>query len=216
MSAKNIDAVIFDFDGTICESLEVKEEAFGEIYSAYGKDISQEVMSFHRENLGVPRTDKFFHYQKNVVGEDHSIEQIKSLCKEFSDIVTEKVILAPFIKGALSFLQENYKEISLFLSSATPQEELIEIAKKKNISHFFKLIAGSPETKAAHVSDVLALGYSKERVVYVGDASQDMMAAQKTDISFIGIGRNNFPKSIQTIENLENLSISLESLNSRP
>ena len=65
MIIPKIDAVIFDFDGTICDSLQVKEEAFGELYREYGKKISHKV-DFHRENLGVPR-EKFVHFQKNIV-----------------------------------------------------------------------------------------------------------------------------------------------------
>ena len=79
MTSLKIDAVIFDFDGTICDSLQVKEEAFGEIYREYGKKISDEVMAFHRENLGVPREKKFIHFQKNIVKEDHSANQIDKL-----------------------------------------------------------------------------------------------------------------------------------------
>ena len=33
------------------------------------------------------------------------------------------------------------------------------------------------------------MGYKKDKVVYVGDAEQDMIAASQTDISFIGIDK---------------------------
>mgnify|MGYP001238111218 CR=1 FL=1 len=213
MSLLKLDAVIFDFDGTICDSLEVKEEAFGEIYASYGRDISNKVMAFHRNNLGVPRDKKFIHFQKNLLNEDYSKETISILSNRFSVIVKQKVVDAPLIKGALTFLEEFYDTLDIFLSSATPHEELIEITTKKNLSHYFKVISGSPETKASHVENALLFGkYKKEKVVYIGDSYQDLLAAEETGINFLGVGSNNFDKRISTIENLDSLSKVLASL----
>ena len=63
MDSKEIKAIIFDFDGTICDSLQVKAEAFGEVYSEYGEDISLKVIDHHNNNLGVPREIKFKYFQ---------------------------------------------------------------------------------------------------------------------------------------------------------
>ena len=60
------------------------------------------------------------------------------------------------------------------------------------------------------------MGYKKDKVVYVGDAEQDMIAASQTDISFIGIDKNNFPSNTQTIENLSKLTSALQSLKRVP
>lgn len=216
MIIPKIDAVIFDFDGTLCDSLQVKEEAFGELYREYGKKISHKVMAFHRENLGVPRERKFVHFQKNIVKGDYSENQISKLSLLFSNIVKEKVISAPLLVGAKEFLEDNYKHLDIFLSSATPEEELIEIVTKKELINFFKLIFGSPKTKISHINQILSMGYGKDNVVYVGDAEQDMIAASQTDISFIGIDKNNFPSNTQTIENLSKLTSALQSLKRVP
>ena len=82
-----------------------------------------------------------------------------------------------------------------------------------NLSHYFKVISGSPETKASHVENALLFGkYKKEKVVYIGDSYQDLLAAEETGINFLGVGSNNFDKRISTIENLDSLSKVLASL----
>ena len=43
-----------------------------------------------------------------------------------------------------------------------------------------------------------------------------MIAASQTDISFIGIDKNNFPSNTQTIENLSKLTSALQSLKRVP
>ena len=48
-------AIIFDFDGTLCDSLTVKEEAFAQMYKNHGNKVVETVKKYHRENLGVPR-----------------------------------------------------------------------------------------------------------------------------------------------------------------
>ena len=126
------------------------------------------------------------------------------------------MISAPLLVGAKEFLEDNYKHLDIFLSSATPEEELIEIVTKKELINFFKLIFGSPKTKISHINQILSMGYKKDKVVYVGDAEQDMIAASQTDISFIGIDKNNFPSNTQTIENLSKLTSALQSLKRVP
>ena len=138
MNGFKVEAVIFDFDGTICDSLKIKEEIFGELYLSYGEKIKKKVMEFHRENLGISRETKFIHFQKNIVREDYSRKTITKLSNKFSNLVKQKVIDAGFISGALRFLEKNFNILDLHLSSATPHEELIEILIKKiflNISN---------------------------------------------------------------------------------
>ena len=213
MNRIKIEAVIFDFDGTICDSLKIKEEIFGELYLSYGEKIKKKVMEFHRENLGISRETKFIHFQKNIVREDYSRKTITKLSNKFSNLVKQKVIDAGFISGALNFLEKNFNKLDLHLSSATPHEELIEILIKKNIFKYFKSVAGSPKTKESHINELLSNEkFHKERVVYVGDSQHDMNAARKTGIHFIGIGKNNFNEDAISINNLESLEKALNSI----
>ena len=54
-----IRAIIFDFDGVIVDSVDVKGLAFAEIYSKYGGGIAEKVLSHHRSNGGMSRKVKF-------------------------------------------------------------------------------------------------------------------------------------------------------------
>ena len=49
---------IFDFDGVIVDSVDIKTEAFGEIYSNYGSSITEKVKNYHIENGGLSRYEK--------------------------------------------------------------------------------------------------------------------------------------------------------------
>ena len=43
MNGFKVEAVIFDFDGTICDSLKIKEEIFGELYLSYGEKLKKKL-----------------------------------------------------------------------------------------------------------------------------------------------------------------------------
>ena len=44
------DAIVFDFDGTLVKSSEVKTWAFGKLYEEYGEDIVRQVISYQNKH----------------------------------------------------------------------------------------------------------------------------------------------------------------------
>ena len=207
MNPRKIKALIFDFDGTICDSLSIKGEAFSSLYKSYGQEIQKRIKDFHDENGGVSRTDKFIFFQKEIVSEDYSKKKINELSEKFSKIVTKKVIEANFIDGALEFLNKHHKNYKLFISSATPTEELKTIIKEKQMAQFFNHVYGSPQSKSDHIRSIMEItNYSQHEIVFVGDAFSDQYAAKNTGVKFIAVGENDSIKSAaKRIPNLFNL-----------
>ena len=88
----NYDNIIFDFDGVIAESNEVKTNAFYELYQRYGAEIAKKVVNHHMMNEGLSRFEKFKHYHKNFLNKNISNSELKSMSIEFSNFVVKKVI----------------------------------------------------------------------------------------------------------------------------
>ena len=44
------DAIVFDFDGTLVQSNEIKTWAFGELYKEHGEKIVQQIMAYNKED----------------------------------------------------------------------------------------------------------------------------------------------------------------------
>ena len=63
-----IKVIIFDFDGVLVESVNIKTEAFAEIYRPYGKLIERKVVNHHLANGGVSRYEKFVLYHNKFLG----------------------------------------------------------------------------------------------------------------------------------------------------
>lgn len=182
-------AFFFDFDGVIVDSLDVKTEAFGELFSMYGKDISEKVIEYHRNNGGVSRYEKFKYFYKNLLNKKIDQKIIRKLDKDYSRLAVEKVITVPYIKGAMAFLKKlNRVNTDCFIVSGTPQKEIRYILKRRRIRRFFREAVGSPSDKTENVKGILKeYKIDPKKAVFFGDAKSDYNAARDNGVDFVGI-----------------------------
>ena len=140
-------AIIFDFDGVIVESIGIKTDAFASLYSHYGIEIVRKVVEHHEANGGMSRYDKFRLYHGSFLNITTTDEKIMDLARQFSKMVVEKVIDAPYLPGALEYVKKSHKQYKLFISTGTPTEEIKQILEGRKIFQYFTDVFGSPEKK---------------------------------------------------------------------
>ena len=182
-------AIVFDFDGIIVESTEVKSAAFHELALDWGEDAARKMAEYHAKNFGVSRFAKFEWFFKKVLGKNLSPELSASLGNRFSSICVEKIIQAPLVPGFTDAVALAYGRCPLFVASATPQEELERIMTARGLDVFFKAIYGSPPEKAANLQRAVdALNVHPASVLMVGDSQADYQAARSVGTDFYGRG----------------------------
>jgi HAD superfamily hydrolase (TIGR01549 family) len=197
-------AVFWDFDGVVVDSVDVKTRAFAKMFSQYGPHVEQAVVDYHLANGGISRFQKFRHYYNNILNRSISEEELARLSVEFSSLVYQEVLTAPFVKGALETLEKLKKnKIPCFIVSGTPQEEIVLIVNKRVLSEYFCEVHGSPRVKTEIVHDIIKrFNYSPPNCLFLGDAITDYEAAKENGVHFIGIvpigGDNNFPDGTVT------------------
>ena len=178
--------IIFDFDGVICESVDIKTEAFYEMYLPYGKEIAQKIKEHHIQNGGMSRYDKFKYYEIEFLGKTLSDAKMQNLSHKFSTLVKQKIIDAPFVNGVLEFFKEYSQGYKCFIVSATPMDEMKEIAKDKKIDHYFQEIFGSPQNKiewGEYILDTYDL--KSNETLFIGDAMSDYNSATAHNLHFL-------------------------------
>lgn len=202
-----IKSVIFDFDGVILESADIKTGAFAALFEDF-PDKQKEIVDFHLANAGISRYVKFKHIYSRILGAELSEQKEKELGERFTRIVFEKIIKAPPVPGALEFLEASYRGYKFFIASGTPEEELLQIMDLRGLRKYFAEVHGSPKKKPEIINSVRQNhGLLKNEVLYVGDALSDRKAAQATGVFFAerkaGIAKDA-PKEL-VIKDLRNL-----------
>jgi len=200
----SLQAILFDFDGVLCECMNVKTEAFIELFKSYGEDVVNKIVKHHIENGGISRYFKIRYYHEGFLGKKLTEEEVNKIADQFSKLVVDKVIASDYVKGAKEFLENNYKKIDLYVISGAPQVELDLIIKQRDMSKYFKGVYGTPTVKPVHFRNIISENnYDVEKIVYVGDSLSDMKNAQEANVPFLGrITKENkgfFPDSIPTI-----------------
>lgn len=181
-----INTIIFDFDGVILESAEIKTIAFRKLFKDDYPEEVNHIVNYHIDNMGISRYVKFRHIFNNIILQPLTLKQEEQLGQRFSTIVFEEVLKTPIVPGLLEFLEVYYRTFNLFIASGTPEDELYTIVKHRGLGKYFQGVFGTPKTKAEIIFDIMnTYSLSPSDIVFVGDANSDKQAAKETGVHFI-------------------------------
>jgi phosphoglycolate phosphatase-like HAD superfamily hydrolase len=181
-----ISTIFWDFDGVLAESVNVKTEAFRELYLPHGEEIAEKVKQHHLENGGMSRFEKFPLYHKTFLGEELDEQGVQKMAGLFSELVLTKVIAADEVNGASRFLSEHAGRYANYLISGTPHEEIKVIVGERGWANHFNDVMGSPDSKSKWVERVFERNpTASEECVFIGDARSDFKAAQDHKLHFV-------------------------------
>lgn len=176
---------IFDFDGVILESVDIKTEAFIELFSEY-PEHQDAIVRYHLENLGISRFHKFDWIYSELLQLDLDETQSGRLGASFSEIVLARILSCPFVAGAPQLLRDLQSKCLLFVASGTPQEELDHIVESRGIKHHFTEVCGTPRSKVDIISSIQSRFHlANDETLFIGDGMSDYAAAEETGIRFL-------------------------------
>ena len=188
--------IFWDFDGVIKDSVEAKTLAYETLFLPYGRDVATRVRLHHEANGGVSRFEKIPLYLA-WAGESATDARVQEFCERFSRLAMQAVIDSPWVPGVREYLTEHHARQYFVLVSATPHDEMQQILHLLDLAHYFREVHGAPTKKADAIEDVLRrLQLTPDRVLMVGDADTDLMAAQKNAVPFL-LRRTLLNKTLQ-------------------
>ena len=210
--APTTEAVIFDFDGVIVESADIKTEAFIALYREHGAQAVAAAVAHHQANGGISRRKKIRHIHREHLGIGLNEDGLEVLCQQFSSLVESAVVNCAAVAGAESFLAAHHRRLPLFVVSGTPHEELMRIVDRRRLTPYFTAVFGSPPEKPPTIRAILRQhDLAAANVLFVGDARTDYEAAAETGLRFIGRvapgTASPFPAGTAVIADLTELSL---------
>ncbi|MCB2099943.1 MAG: HAD family hydrolase [Rhodobacterales bacterium] len=204
-------AIFFDFDGVLVESIAIKHNAFRNVYHPHGEEIVQRVMAYHKIHEGISRLDKIQHCHREYLGIELTPDELAALGRIYTDTVEEAVVVCPAVPGSMDMLEHHSGRIPLFVVSGTPQPELRRIADRRGLTDYFTSVRGSPPRKEPIIEELLdAHGLERSECLFLGDATTDSDAAATCGLRFIGRvppgAPNPFPPGTETVPDLTVIS----------
>lgn len=179
--------LVFDFDGVLAESNEIRFQGFENLFADLPADVRARFMAFVKVNGGLSRYGKIRHLYADLLGQPISEDRVYELAGRYSELVAGRVIEAQAVPGSLEFLREYADRFEFAVVSGSDQNELRQVCQARGIDGYFRAILGSPTEKTQNLIElVTSQGWDRQACVYVGDSVNDYDAAMEAGIGFIG------------------------------
>lgn len=190
---KNI--FIFDFDGVLVKSLEVKSKAFAGLYQNFGVDVVKKVLEHHKTYGGISRFEKIPFYHLQFLGIKLNDQEKETLFQKYSNLVLDEIVSCDEVAGVSAFLANLPSDYWCYVNSGTPTSELRIIIERRGMAHHFRKILGSPASKVENIDQILNKdAFDVKSALFFGDSLTDYLAAKERCIDFVGIftdGKSN-------------------------
>ena len=188
--------IVFDFDGTIVSSNDLKKEIFFKLLKPYR--ISKKLIISELIKEGNSRNEIF-----NNILINFPQNKIREIITKFSKICDDKISkLSPSDDFFKIVEYAKLNNINLIISSNTPEENLIRIVKSLGIHSFFTEINGYPKHKTDTLKKLITkYNISPKKVLVVGDGQSDMDSAENNNCNFYYV--KNAELDINSVINYE-------------
>lgn len=182
------DAIIFDFDGVILDSLKVKDDGFRELFSEFPKEAVDCLMAYHHDHGGVSRFVKIRYMFETILHKDITDDTVMVYADKFSKIMLSKLGDPSFlIHDCVNFIKAHHNKVPMHVASGTEENELRSLCATLGLSEYFRTVYGSPMEKKDVVGKILSEnGYNPSSAVMIGDSMTDHDAARHNDMIFCG------------------------------
>ena len=186
-SAEPVRAVLFDFDGTVFDTVEGITKSIQYALEKHGTEATLEEL---RCFAGPPLVDKFM--EVYGVSQEEAEELVTDFRERYKPIGIYESSPFPGIGTLLAKLREDGYKLAVSTSKPTPMAELL--LKRSDLYEYFDVVIGSGpgginnEPKWKIVQDAMhRCGADTKHAVLIGDTKYDVEGAKKCGIPCIGV-----------------------------
>jgi phosphoglycolate phosphatase-like HAD superfamily hydrolase len=179
--------LVFDCDGVVLNSNQLKIQAYFDVAIKYGADEkqAQALVDHHIQLGGVSRYPKFEYFLREIVKEPVTDTAMQSLLDDFGYEVKRRLINCEIAAGLLD-LRQATSDARWIIISGGDQIELREIFLERGLDDIFNAgIFGSPTDKDEILARELACGNITQPALFLGDSRYDHVASMRAGLDFV-------------------------------
>lgn len=185
-------AVVFDCDGVLLDSNELKSACFREVLETAGfaaEDVARFV-TYQRANFGTSRYRLF----ETLLGWELQLRppiDHAALLAAYAGLLRGRYVTTPATPGMREVVGALAARMPLYVVSGSDEAELRGVLAERGDAVHFRTVLGSPTPKADNLAQVLGELATRdgvtepEDVVFVGDAEADFKAARLLGTRFV-------------------------------
>ena len=190
-----VKVIVFDFDGTLIDSNQLKYNAFFELFpsDSLHKEIITDVLDeFIEKSRYVILREILKRINRKTINEDDLDYRVHASAKKYNDIVVDGAKRCKEKSGAKEVLESLSKRYNLYLSSTTPETSLKDTVKHRNWEGFFCDIFGYPNDKTSVLFDIIKReSIIPDELLVVGDGKSDKDSANSAKCRFFQIDNDS-------------------------
>lgn len=179
--------LVFDCDGVILNSNQVKIQAYFDTAISYGADQmqAQALVDYHVKLGGISRFVKFDYFLAEILKKPADEAEVQWLLDEFGRILDYELMhceLAPHLHK----VKQATLSARWMLVSGGDQHELRHIFSQRGIADLFEAgIFGSPDNKDEILKRETSNGNLKHPALFIGDSRYDHQASTNAGLDFV-------------------------------
>ena len=187
MEIKRYKTLVFDCDGVVLNSNQLKIQAYFDVALKHGADKkqAQALVDHHIKLGGVSRYPKFEYFLREIVKVSVTDAATQSLLDDFGHEVKRRLSDCEIASGLLD-LRKATSDARWMIISGGDQIELREIFIERGLDDLFNAgIFGSPDNKDEILARELARGNITVPALFLGDSRYDHVASVRAGLDFI-------------------------------
>ena len=187
---KDADAVLWDFDGVLLDSMPVRNDAFRHVLKDFHATDVETLVEWHVKNGGLSRYVKFRRFQTEIIGMALDESLVQQWAGEFSDYCKSRLVDPDLlIASSNHLLPALAARLPMHVVSGSDGNELRGLCDALGLTSYFISVEGSPTPKTVLVAEIMRRhAYAPERTWLIGDSTNDFEAAHANGLQFMGFG----------------------------
>ena len=183
---KNANTIIFDCDGVILNSNQLKTKAYYKAsFPSYGHELASSLTTYLMNNTGKTRDYFIDYFLKNIVPSDISELGHEELFNRVT-LEIQKGLMECEVSPCLFELREKTPNTKWFVVSGGVEKELRNVFQNRSLFDLFDGgIYGGPRTKDEILTSLCNKNHIKFPVLFLGDSKYDHEVARKAKLDFL-------------------------------